>query len=29
MGGLFGMVMLGSGAFLLRRRAPLGSPVAS
>ncbi|MEO7193710.1 MAG: DUF4331 domain-containing protein [Pseudonocardiaceae bacterium] len=28
-GGLFGMVMLGSGAFLLRRRAPLGSPVAS
>ncbi|MFN2477805.1 MAG: DUF4331 domain-containing protein, partial [Pseudonocardiaceae bacterium] len=28
-GGLFGMVMLGSGAFLLRRRAPLGSPATS
>lgn len=28
-GGLFGMVMLGSGAFLLRRRSPIGSAATS
>ncbi len=29
LGGLFGIVMLGSGAFLLRRRSPLGSAATS
>jgi hypothetical protein len=29
LGVLFGMVMLGSGAFLLRRRSPLESPATS